>query len=255
VHDPADLAYAFASDGNHVPALAHRHGHVGRAMVRLERAHDALENANQFAVRRAQLAPDSPQRRGGVVAHRPVLADRALDRLLLLARHEQPVDERREHGSQYGRTALVTERFARPTGGPQQQRAAEEIGRAPHDARDSQSPDRFVELGDRLGVPRGLAGDEATHRGDAAMLGLEPRQLGARRERTHARRARCGRGESGHQLQQPRILEDAERVPVHRSDAPRTTNPNGTARPFGLGPATDASTLTPACSTPRARSR
>ena len=79
VHDAAGDDPSLAPHGNHVAAVAHRHRHVGDAMVRLEPLHLALENSNQLALRAAQLAPNAPQRGRRVVLHRAVVENRPLD--------------------------------------------------------------------------------------------------------------------------------------------------------------------------------
>ena len=97
MHDAAYLADSFAPHRDHVAPLAHGDRHVRRAVVGLERAHHALENAHQLSVGRTQLAPDPAQRGRRLVADRAVLANGALDGLLFRLRDHHPVDERSEH--------------------------------------------------------------------------------------------------------------------------------------------------------------
>jgi hypothetical protein len=58
VHDPAGDRASAATNGNDEPAVAHRHRHVGHAMLRIEALHHAFENSNQLALRGAELAPN-----------------------------------------------------------------------------------------------------------------------------------------------------------------------------------------------------
>jgi hypothetical protein len=83
---------------------------------------------------------------------------------------------------------------------------------------------------------------------------LERRDVGVRHERADARRARRRGRKAGNDVEQPRILEDAESVRVHRAPRVGTKNPNDARRPFGFGQPIEAPTVTPACSAPRARS-
>jgi hypothetical protein len=96
-------------------------------------------------------------------------------------------------------------------------------------------------------MPREVTAEQSTHRADAPMLHLEPREIRAGNERTDASRTERRRGEPRHDVEQARILEDAERVRVHRRTPPGTKNPNDAARPFGLSDPTEATTVTPAC--------
>jgi len=114
--------------------------------------------------------------------------------------------------------------------------------------------ERGLEIGNRLRAPRQIAIEQTAHRTDPPMFGLEPRQIRPRRECADAGRAERRRGEAGDDVEQSRILEDAERVRVHRPSPSGTKNPNDAGRPFGLSRPTEATTVTPACSAPHARS-
>ena len=81
VHDSADRALRFPAHGDDEAAIAHRHRHVGDALVRLELGHRALEELDELALRSLELAADVAQRRRRVVAHLSVVVDRALDRV------------------------------------------------------------------------------------------------------------------------------------------------------------------------------
>jgi hypothetical protein len=252
VHDTSDLAHALAPHGDHVAPLAYRDGHVRRAVMRLETAHHALEDANELSMRRAQLAPDTPKSGRGFVAHETVLADRVLDRFFLGARDYHALDKGCEHGAEHGGASIVTQRLAGTTCGAQKDGAGEQLGGAPHDANDPQAGERLLQLGDRLGMPWQVAAEEAAHRTDTAMLSLEPGKIDRRRQRAHACSAGRRRGEARDQLEQPRILEDPERVRVHRPRLRGTKNPNGTMRPFGCR--RSAKLIAPPCGASRLRS-
>ena len=96
-------------------------------MVCVEAAHHPLEDANELTVRRAKLAADPAQCRRRFVAHEPVLADRALDLLLIAPRDDHSLDERREDGAQDRRTTLVAQRLARAPRGAQQHGGSEQL--------------------------------------------------------------------------------------------------------------------------------
>ena len=193
---PPTCRDAFAPHRDHVASLAHRHRHVGRAVMRLERAHHPLEDAHELSVRRAQLATDAPQRRRRIVAHDAVLTDRALDRSSSLL----ATTIRSANGASTARStagpAIVAQRVARSARGAQQHGAGDSscatstrypTTRSRCSASSSSGTGSGCQGGSPPSSPRTAA--------DAAVLRLEPlRDLhGARARARGRRRARTRR--------------------------------------------------------------
>ncbi len=215
VDDAAHRAARLATDRNHVPAVPHRHRHVGDALMRLQPSHQALEQLHELAFRGAQLAAQTPQRRRCIVAHRAIGIDGALDRALGRRRHDEALDDRREHGARDLRMPLVDEGGSRQAGGAEERAAAQELLAGPDAADGAQPGECRRQGGDRLGRPRIVAGKERPHGRDARVLALDGAAIAGRRQRSHARSARLGARLLGHQRENARQLQDVERVRVH----------------------------------------
>src|SRR5258708_5132 len=100
--DSPDRGAGLAPNGNHIAAVAKRDRHVADALRGVEVLHRVLEQANQLAVGRAQLAPDAPQRWRRVVTYRGIVVENASDAVLERLRRVQAAHERREHGPRDG---------------------------------------------------------------------------------------------------------------------------------------------------------
>ena len=217
VHDAADAPDAFTADRNHVSTVTHGHRHVRRAVMRLQSVHHALENANQLAVRRTQLATDAAQGGRRIVLHDAILSKCALDLVLLRLGDHHAVREAAKHRANDRRPAIIAQRVPRAPRGAKQHAAGNQLLAAPHAADHPEPLNGAGELGHGLGPPRGLAAEERPHRGHAPVLCLQPREVRARHECAHARGAGRGGGPLRHQLEQPRKLENSKGVRVHRS--------------------------------------
>ena len=216
VHDPADRGASLASHGNHVAAVAHRHRHVGHALMRLELRHRALEQLHELALRAPQLAAQAPQRAGCLVAHRAVGIDRALDLILHALRDDERLHERMQHGAHDGARAGAAERLPGAARRAEQLRAAPELLARPR-AADRAEP-RERRRRDRESArdaSRSSEVEHRAHRDHAPLLRLHPRNVAARLQRADARRAQRRRRAIRENVEHARILQNSERVFIH----------------------------------------
>ena len=102
MHDATDRRAPFASHGNDVATIAHRHRHVGHSLVGVELRHCSLEQLHELTLRTSQLATQAAERARRFVAHRSIGIDRALDLVLHLLRHDEWLHEWMQHRAHYG---------------------------------------------------------------------------------------------------------------------------------------------------------
>ena len=146
----------------------------------LELRHDAFEQAHQLTLCAHQFATQTSQRRRGVVSHRAVAIDCAIDRIFFALRGDETKCERKQVRRRHrGPTRIVERRLRAPTR-PQQRSDRGKLRAVERRAFQSEPRECLVYVRNRLRIPSTFATQYSAHRLHAREFRHQPFAIGAR---------------------------------------------------------------------------